>query len=42
METQRIKRERAEEFSMQKALEQEYLKIQPVSKSGSDAGGPGG
>ena len=41
MEKQRIKRERAEEFGMQKALEQEYLKIQPVSKPDSQAGGGG-
>ena len=40
MEQQRVKRERAQEFEVQKALEQDYLKIQPVSKADS-SGGPG-
>ncbi|PWY77102.1 cytochrome c oxidase assembly protein [Aspergillus heteromorphus CBS 117.55] len=41
MEKQRIRRERQAEFEMQRALEQEYLKLQKVSPSADDPkGGP--
>ena len=34
-EQQRIKRERQADFEMQKALEEEYRKVQTVSNNGS-------
>lgn len=36
MEQQRIKKERQEDFEMQKALEQEYRKVQKVHDGDSD------
>ena len=37
MEQQRLKRERQADFEMQRALEQEYRKIQTVSDSSQDS-----
>ena len=39
MEQQRIKKERQADFDMQKALEEEYLKIQQVHDSVEGSGG---
>lgn len=40
MEQQRLKKERQADFEMQRALEQEYRKIQTVSDSDAPAPGP--
>ena len=39
MEQQRVKKERQADFEMQKALEQEYRKVQPVHDGGAAEGG---
>ncbi|KAL5409872.1 hypothetical protein PMIN06_009806 [Paraphaeosphaeria minitans] len=41
-EQQRIKRERQADFEMQRALEEEYRKVQTVSDGGGPAAQPGG
>ena len=41
MEMQRVKRERQQDFDMQRKLEAEYRKVQPVSKPNSE-GSTGG
>lgn len=42
VEKQRVRQERQAEFAMQKALEEQYLKIQNVSPSTDDQSGSGG
>ena len=39
MEQQRLKKERQADFEMQRALEQEYRKVQPVHDGGAAEGG---
>lgn len=41
-EQQRLKRERLADFEMQKALEEEYRKVQTVSDGGGQAAQQGG
>lgn len=42
VEKQRVRQERQAEFAMQKALEEQYLKLQNVSPSADDQSGSGG
>ena len=42
VEKQRVRQERQAEFAMQKALEEQYLKLQNVSPSTDDQSGSGG
>lgn len=39
IEQQRVKKERQADFDMQRALEEEYKKVQQVHDSSEDAGG---
>ena len=41
IEQQRIKKERQADFEMQKALEEEYRRVQHVNDSGAVGGGGG-
>ena len=38
----RIKRERAEDFAISEKLQQEYEKVQPVTRTNKDGAGSGG
>ena len=42
MEQQRVKRERQADFDMQRALEEEYRKVQSVEGVGGEKGGAKG